>query len=58
MAHGTHDDVVPIARARRAQDVLAGLDYRVEWHDYPMAHSVCAEEIADISAWLTKVLGT
>ena len=57
MAHGTYDDVIPLARARQAHDVLVKLDYPVEWHDYPMPHSVCAEEIADISAWLTTVLG-
>ena len=57
MAHGTHDDVIPIARARQAHDVLEKLGYPVDWHDYPMPHSVCAEEIADISAWLTTVLG-
>ena len=56
-AHGRHDDLIPMARAQRARDVLTGLGYRVEWHDYPMPHSVCPEEIADISAWLTKTLG-
>jgi phospholipase/carboxylesterase len=57
MAHGRHDDLIPLARARRAHDILADLGYRVEWHDYPMPHSVCPEEIADISAWLSPVLG-
>ena len=57
MAHGSYDDVIPIARARQAHDVLVKLGYPVDWHDYPMPHSVCAEEIADISAWLTTVLG-
>ena len=57
MAHGTSDDVIPLARARQAHDVLVKLGYPVDWHDYPMPHSVCAEEIADISAWLTTVLG-
>jgi phospholipase/carboxylesterase len=28
----------------------------MEWHEYPMQHSVCAEEIVDIGAWLRKVL--
>ena len=55
-AHGRHDDLIPIARARRAHEILTGLGYRVEWHDYPMPHSVCPEEIADISAWLTKTV--
>jgi phospholipase/carboxylesterase len=33
-----------------------GLGYGVDWHEYPMAHSVCMEEIADLSQWLNKVL--
>jgi phospholipase/carboxylesterase len=57
MAHGTHDPMIPLARAVGARDVLMGLGYRVEWHEYPMPHSVCAEEIADLSEWLQRVLG-
>jgi len=57
MAHGTHDPMIPMARALRAREVLTGLGYRLEWHEYPMPHSVCAEEIAHIGAWLAKVLG-
>jgi phospholipase/carboxylesterase len=57
MAHGAYDDVIPLVRARRAHDILVGLGWPVEWHEYPMPHSVCAEEIADISAWLSTVLG-
>ena len=58
MAHGTQDPMIPMARAQRAREVLAGLGYRLEWREYPMPHSVCMEEIADISAWLGKVLGS
>jgi phospholipase/carboxylesterase len=57
MAHGAHDPVIPIARAEEGRDLLVSLGYRVEWHAYPMPHAVCAEEIADISAWLTATLG-
>jgi len=57
MAHGTHDPMIPLARAVRARDTLTGLGYRVEWHEYPMPHSVCAQEIAEIAAWLGRVLG-
>jgi phospholipase/carboxylesterase len=57
MAHGTHDPMIPMARALRAREVLTGLGYRLEWHEYPMPHSVCVEEIADVGAWLAKVLG-
>jgi phospholipase/carboxylesterase len=57
MAHGTHDLMIPMARALRAREVLTGLGYRLEWHEYQMPHSVCAEEIAHIGVWLGKVLG-
>jgi phospholipase/carboxylesterase len=56
MAHGTHDQMIPKARAKRAHDTLTGLGYKVEWHEYPMPHSVCMEEVADIAAWLGQVL--
>jgi len=57
MAHGTHDPLIPVSRARDSRDRLLALGYRVQWRDYPMAHAVCAEEIADLSAWLRQVLG-
>ncbi len=57
MAHGTHDPLIPLARGLEARDLLAGLGYAVSWHQYPMAHAVCAEEIADIAGWLRETLG-
>ncbi len=57
MAHGLDDPLIPYARAKSARDRVLGLGYRVEWHKYPMAHAVCAEEIAHISIWLTTVPG-
>jgi len=57
MAHGTHDPLIPLARARSGRDLLLALGYPVEWHEYPMPHSVCGEEITDISNWLGPVLG-
>jgi len=56
MAHGTRDPVIPLARGRRAHDLLAELGYRVEWREYPMPHAVCDEEVRDIAAWLRAVL--
>jgi len=56
MAHGRHDDLIPIQRAQASRDYLQKLGYAVEWHDYPMPHSVCAPEIADISSFLARVL--
>jgi phospholipase/carboxylesterase len=56
MAHGTQDAVVlpELGEESRAQLVAAG--YQVEWHSYPMGHSVCAEELAVIAAFLARVL--
>ena len=56
MAHGTRDDIIPLARARRARDVLLSLGYGVQWHEYPMPHSVSDTEVADVSRWLRTVL--
>lgn len=56
MGHGLEDDVVNIERGRASRDALAGLGLPVEWHEYPMAHSVCMEEIADLNRWLLRVL--
>jgi phospholipase/carboxylesterase len=56
MAHGRFDDVIPIQRAQASREALEKLGYKVQWHEYPMPHSVCAEEIADISAFLSTIL--
>ncbi len=55
MAHGTFDPVVPYAMGAGSMTFLTGLGYRMEWHDYPMQHSVCIEEIRDIGNWLRNV---
>jgi len=56
LAHGTHDPVVTLERAEASRTKLAALGYKVQWHTYPMQHSVCAEEIHDISRFLQSVL--
>jgi phospholipase/carboxylesterase len=56
MAHGQYDDIIPLRRAEQSRQVLEGLGYPIEWHEYPMPHSVCPEEIADLSAFLRRVL--
>ena len=56
MVHGTQDPMIPIDRARASRDALGKLGYPVQWREYPMQHSVCLEEISDISTWLTQVL--
>lgn len=56
LAHGRGDPVVPIDRAEKSRDILKELGYQVEWHEYMMPHSVCAEEIEDIGAWMRRIL--
>jgi len=56
MAHGTQDPVIPLERAKISREVLQQLGYKVEWHEYPMPHSVCAEEIAAISSFISSRL--
>jgi phospholipase/carboxylesterase len=56
LAHGTHDPVVAPERADVSRAKLQELGYKVQWHTYPMQHSVCPEEIADISQFLQSVL--
>ena len=56
-AHGTADMVIPLARAVASRNALVALGYTVEWHQYPMQHSVCPQEIGDMNRWLLRVLG-
>lgn len=56
MAHGRYDNMIPLDRAVRSRDALQALGYAVQWHEYPMPHSVCPEEIADIAAFLLRIL--
>ena len=56
LAHGLYDPVVALARAEASRAALQSLGYAVQWHTYPMPHSVCLEEIQDIGAFLRDVL--
>lgn len=57
MGHGTYDPMVQHQWGKLAADRLSGEGFAVEWHEYPMAHAVCAEEIDDIRNWLLSVFG-
>jgi phospholipase/carboxylesterase len=56
MAHGQHDDIIPIARARQSKDFLEKNGYKLDWREYPMPHSVCPPEIEDIARFLATIL--
>lgn len=56
MAHGRADTVLTMSLGTQSRDFLKAHGYAVEWHDYPMAHAVCAAEIADIREFLFRIL--
>ncbi|MGD9835891.1 MAG: alpha/beta hydrolase [Piscinibacter sp.] len=56
LAHGSEDGVVVPQRGRDSRDALVALGHEVEWHEYPMEHSVCPEEIGHLNAWLVRRL--
>ena len=58
LGHGQYDNVVVPERGIASRDMLRGLGYDVQWHEYPIAHSVCMEEIQDLNAFLLKALRT
>jgi phospholipase/carboxylesterase len=56
MAHGTADPVVPFSFGEAAKDLLQAGGHEVEWHAYPMEHSVCQQEIIHLREWLLRIL--
>jgi len=56
MAHGSFDPLLPISLGEDSRDLLRSRGYDVDWRAYPMPHSLCAEEVADIRDWLLRVV--
>jgi phospholipase/carboxylesterase len=56
MGHGTQDPVVPFRAGEQSQALLRELGFAVDWHAYPMPHSVCMDEIRDLGDWLSPRL--
>lgn len=56
MAHGSADPLVPISLGEGSRDLLRSRGYDVDWRAYPMPHSLCAEEVADIRDWLLRIV--
>ncbi|MHB8353754.1 MAG: alpha/beta hydrolase [Burkholderiales bacterium] len=57
MAHGQQDNVIPLRMAEASRAQLEAEGYSVAWHAYPMAHSLCMEEVSALSRWLQQQLG-
>ena len=55
MAHGTFDPMLPLQWGQLSAETLKETGFDIEWHDYPMAHAVCPDEIRDIREWLIRV---
>ena len=58
MGHGTEDPLIPLSWATRSREHLVALGYAIEWREYQMPHSVCAEEIEDVGRWLSGILSS
>jgi phospholipase/carboxylesterase len=56
-AHGSGDPVIPMAIGKASHQALVDLGVNSQWHDYPMQHAVCAEEISDFASWLDLRIG-
>ena len=54
MAHGKYDPIVPYALGLASGEHLKSLGYKVEWHEYPMQHSVTEQEVRDIERWISE----
>ena len=55
MAHGSFDPMLPLALGRDSADIVESAGFTIDWREYPMAHGVCPQEIADIRAFLLEV---
>jgi len=55
MGHGSYDPVVPLAAGVASRRLLKDSGYAVDWHEYPMDHSMCLEEVQDISRWMQSI---
>ncbi len=56
MMHGTFDPIIPVFQGQNSRYLLQQAGYSIEWHEYPMQHAVCPQEINDISHWLQQLL--
>lgn len=56
MAHGISDPIIPLATGYRSSRWLKQYGIPLEWHEYPIGHAICSDEIDDLSHWLRKRL--
>jgi phospholipase/carboxylesterase len=56
MAHGTQDPVVPYVLGEESRQLLETAGFKIEWHGYPMPHSLCEQEVADLRSFLRRIV--
>ena len=56
MGHGESDEILTLEVAKRSRAALAAMGAEIEWHQYPMAHNLCTQEVEDLSQWLIHQL--
>jgi phospholipase/carboxylesterase len=56
MAHGESDEILTLDVAERSRKALGAIGAEIEWHQYPMAHNLCTQEVADLRQWLIRRL--
>ncbi len=57
MGHGLHDEVIQFGIGEESRSVLEASGMTIEWHSYPIAHTVSGEEVADVAQWLKRQFG-
>lgn len=55
MAHGTYDEVITLTTSKQSLAHLLAEKYQVQWHEYPIAHSVSVDEIDEIRTFLLSL---
>ena len=58
IAHGSYDPVIPLGYGEKTKLLIERFGYTVDWHEYPIEHSVSQREIKDIGQWISGVLGS
>jgi phospholipase/carboxylesterase len=54
VSHGTQDQVLPVALARKTVEYLKANNYAVTYQEYPIGHGVSPQNFTDFKAWLAK----
>ena len=55
LAHGQHDTILPLKRAKLSAKALKNAGLKITWREYPMAHEIIADEVEDIRGFLNKI---